>query len=453
MTEDFIQAACVPLDSGHASGTLERANANLAAHPDIAASDIYTAAILGDDGGVRRWLERDPAGATATGGPRGWDALTYLCFSRYLRLDRTRSEGFVRAATALLDAGASANTGWFEHHHQPKPEWESALYGAAAIAQHPELTRLLLDRGADPNDEETAYHVPETYDNTVLKILVETNRLTADNLSMMLIRKHDWHDYDGARYLLDHGADPNLNWRGRFSALQHALRRDNALRMFELLLDHGADPTRTVDGISGVALAAREGRGDVLELFNQRNIPIALDGVDRLIAACAMGDAAAVRAIVEAEPALARELVAMGGALLAKFSGTGNAAGVRQLLGLGVEVAAPFAGGDGYWGIPKGALAIHVAAWRAQHAVVRLLIERGSPIDQPDGNGRTPLALAVRACVDSYWMQRRAPESVKALLDAGASTSGIAYPSGYAEIDAHLKSAAPARSSSPSIKP
>src|SRR5437660_11929768 len=91
----FIEAACVPLDSGHASGTLERAEAILAAHPEVASSDIHTAAILGDDAAVRRFLAFDAGNATVKGGPRGWDALTHLCFSKYLRLDRARSEGFV----------------------------------------------------------------------------------------------------------------------------------------------------------------------------------------------------------------------------------------------------------------------------------------------------------------------------------------------------------------------
>src|SRR5882724_6230615 len=157
----FVDAACVPLDGSHNSGTLERADAILIEHR-IAGLSIYAAAILGDDEQVRRFLAGDAASATAKGGPRGWDALTHLCFSRYLRLDRARSSGFVRAATALLDAGGSANTGWFETNHQPKPEWESALYGAAGVAHHAEMTRLLLERGADPNDEETPYHAPET---------------------------------------------------------------------------------------------------------------------------------------------------------------------------------------------------------------------------------------------------------------------------------------------------
>ena len=55
------------------------------------------------------------------------------------------------------------------------------------------------------------------------------------------------------------------------------------------------------------------------------------------------------------------------------------------------------------------------------------------------GNGRTPLMLAVRACVDSYWMERRSPYCVRALLDAGASASGVPYPSGYREVDALLE--------------
>jgi ankyrin repeat protein len=421
-------------------GSLERAEAILAAHPEVASCDIHTAAILGDDGAVRRFLELDPRTATAKGGPLGWDALTHLCFSKYLRIDRMRSDGFVRAATALLDAGASANTGFFEKAHQPHPALESVLYGAAGVAHHAEMTRLLLERGADPNDEEAVYHSPETRDNTALKLLVETGKITDENLSLMLIRKHDWHDYEGAKYLLEHGADPNRKRTRGWRAIHHALARDNRLEIIELLLDYGADPTLAEeDGLTAVARAAREGRSDVLELFEQRGVPVELHGVDRLIAACAMGDAETVHSIAEREPHLVGEVVAMGGELLAKFAGTGNPPGVRQLLDLGVDAGTPFTEGDGYYGEPKGSLAIHVAAWRAQPAIVKLLIERGSPVDVPDGNGRTPLALAVRACVDSYWTELRSPESVEALLRAGASVSGVGFPSGYADVDDLLR--------------
>jgi len=440
----FIGAACVPLDgSWHASGTLEQAEAILAAYPEVAHSNIHTAAILGDDAGVRRFLALDPRDATAKGGPNGWDALTHLCFSRYLRLDRARSESFVRAAKALLDAGASANTGWFENDHQPQPVWESVLYGAAGVAHDAELTRLLLERGADPNDEETPYHAPETRDNAAVRVLVESGKLNDDSLAWMLLRKADWHDYEGLKWLLEHGADPNRERLGR-TTVHHAILRDNSVDTFGALLDHGGDPALKVTaknlnpsyvGGSGVLMAARRGRGDLLELFERRGIPIELHGAERLIAACARNDAATIRLIAEGEPQVVREVLKDGGTVLAEFAGNGNTEGVRRLLDLGVEVGAIYEAGDGYWDVAKNSTALHVAAWRARHETVKLLIERGAAVDALDAKGRTPLALAVRACVDSYWMNRRSPESVEALLRAEASVSGVEFPSGYAEVD------------------
>jgi ankyrin repeat protein len=437
---EFIEAACVPLDLGHGSGTLERAESILRTNPELLTSNIYTAAILGDDVAVCQFINRDRTSATAKGGPYDWDALSYLCFSRYLRLDRARSVGFVRAATALLDAGASANTGWYERNHQSEPEWESVLYGAAGVAHHPELTRLLLARGADPNDGETPYHAPETGDNATLNILIESGQLNEDSLATMLLRKADWHDYDGIKLLLEHGVDPNRMTHWGLTALQQALRRDNAIANIELMLDHGADPTLESprEGRSGVGIAARRGRGDVLSLFARRSISIELNGVDRLIAACATNDGESIHLIVEKKPQLVDEVLAEGGKLIAEFAGVGNTDGVGQLLDLGVDVAAVFREGDGYWGIAENSTALHVAAWRARHATVGFLIEHGAPIDVPDGRGRTPLALAARACVDSFWTERRSPDSVQALLSAGALVQGISS-TGYDEVDQLLR--------------
>jgi ankyrin repeat protein len=440
----FIEAACVPRDSWHASGTLDRAEAILAAHPEVANKNIYTAAILGDDAGVRRFLARDAKSATAKGGPHDWDALTYLCFSRYLRLGKGRSAGFVRAAKALLDAGASANAGWFEKNHQPEPEWESVLYGAAGIAHHAELTRLLLERGGDPNDGETPYHTPETYDNAALKVLVESGKLNDRSLATLLLRKTDWHDFEGIKWLLEHGVDPNMGTQWGKTAIHNAVLSDNRIEIFEVLLNHEADPTLIAErpdrsqtpstGKSAVAIAARRGRGDVLELFERRGIPTELHGAERLLAACARNDQAAVRLIAEDEPQLVDQILKEGGTLLAEFAGNGNTDGVRLLLDLSVPVTALY-GGDSYFEIANDSTALHVAAWRARHATVKLLIERNAPVDALDSKERTPLALAVRACVDSYWTYRRSPESVEALLSAGASVNGIDYPSGYAEVD------------------
>ena len=63
------------LDAALWHGTLQRAEAILAAYPAIASSDIHTAAVLGDDAGVRRLLELDPGNATTKSPPYGGDAL------------------------------------------------------------------------------------------------------------------------------------------------------------------------------------------------------------------------------------------------------------------------------------------------------------------------------------------------------------------------------------------
>jgi len=387
---------------------------------------------------VRQFLERDPASATATSPPYGGNALVYLCLSKYLRLDGARSDRFLRAATALLDAGADPNSGfWTKGEH---PEFETALYGAAGVAHHPEMTRLLLERGANPNDVEVVYHSPEAYDNRAMQLVVETGKLTAESLALMLIRKHDWHDYEGVKYLLEHRADPNFRWRHGWCAVHHAIARDNGRELIEALLDHGADPTLPGrDGLeSAVALAARRGRGDLLALFERRGIPIELEGGLRLMAACARHDEAQVRSIAQSEPQLVNEVLAQGGKLLAEFAGTWNTDGVRLLLDLGVPVTAPYEG-DGYFDLAKESTALHVAAWKGVPSTVKLLIERGSPVNAKDGKGRTPLMLAVKACVDSYWTHRRTPESVDALLKAGASVEGVRYPCGYDEVDRLLR--------------
>ncbi len=421
-------------------GPLDEAQAILAAHPEIASSDIHMAALLGDEAAVRQFLARDPANATAKSAPLDWDALTHLCFSKYLRLDPARSDGFVGAARALLEAGASANTGFYESNHQPQPAWESVLYGAAGVAHHAPLTRLLIEHGADPNDEEVPYHAPESDDNAALRVLVESGRLTADSLATMLLRKADWHDRDGVAYLLEHGADPNRLLRWPVTALHQAVRRNNSLAIVELMLDHGADPTlpNGLDGSSAVSMAARRGRGDLLALFERRGVPIALDGVERLLAACARDDKATVPAMARDEPDVVRMVVANGGQVLAEFASTASTEGIEHLLDLGVDVGACYEG-DGYFGIARDSTALHVAAWLAWPKTVALLIARGAPIDARDGRGRTALMLAVRACVDSYWTERRSPDSVAALLQAGASVEGVMFPSGYEEVDALLK--------------
>jgi ankyrin repeat protein len=446
----FIEVAVVPRRGWHASGTLEHAELILARYPHVATANIYTAAVLADEPTVRKFLTQDPTLATATGGPHNWDALTYLAFSRYLRLDKSRpksgDDAFVRTARLLLGAGASANTGWTEYiDDPPRPVHESVIYAAAGLARHPGLTRLLLEYGADPNDEETCYHAPETYDNTVVEILIDSSRCNERSLAWLAARKADWHDEKGLLLALHGGANPNYMTQWSHTPFQHSIRRDNGLVMIEMFLDHGADPylRNTDNGRNAFQMAAYHGRGDILTALEQRGFTPTFDGpnpdLDQLVAACALANMPRVQALLAHDPQLLPQLLQIGGSLLARFAGANNLEGLRILLDLGVPANAPWPEGDPYFETPKNSTALHYAAWRAWHPIVRELIARGAPVNAlvnaQAERGRTPLQLAVKACIDSYWQRRRQPDSVAALLAAGATTEGIELPTGYDAID------------------
>jgi ankyrin repeat protein len=407
-------------------------------YPEVSTANIYSASVLGDAATVRAFLERDGSLATAKGGPHGWDALTYVCFSRYLRIDKARSESFVDAARTLLEAGANANTGWTEYiDTPPRPLHEAAIYGVAGLAQHPGLTRLLLKYGADPNDEETPYHVAETYNNTVLQILLDSGRFSEASLATVAVRKCDWHDDKGLNLVLDHGVNPNYRTIWKFTPFQQSIRRDNGLVMIEALLDHGADPLlpNLLDGRNAVQMAAWYGRGDVLATLEDRGFEIRLEGLDSLVAVCARADLEGAWSRARQNPERLTQLLQVAGTLLVHFAGANNDAGVRCLLALGVSSEALWPHGDGYWDLAPASTALHVAAWRANHEVVKTLIAAGAPVNAGDARGRTALQLAVRACIDSYWKYRRKPDSVAALLAAGARIDGIDLPTGYSAID------------------
>ena len=95
------------------------------------------------------------------------------------------------------------------------------------------------------------------------------------------------------------------------------------MRVDDLHVDRDDPRTRAAktkrDRTRGALLASAE------KLFAERGFAIELQGVDRLIGACAIDDGRTVREIREGEPQLVRELLAQGPTLLAEFDKSATA--------------------------------------------------------------------------------------------------------------------------------
>jgi hypothetical protein len=109
-------------------------------------------------------------------GPRGWPALCHVTFSPHLGGERT--DALLACARALLDVGADPNAAWTHPEYGP----QSALYGAAGVAHEPRMTALLLEAGADPNDNESVYHSVEDPTLECLRLVLDAGgRIVGSN--------------------------------------------------------------------------------------------------------------------------------------------------------------------------------------------------------------------------------------------------------------------------------
>ncbi|MGH7649600.1 MAG: ankyrin repeat domain-containing protein, partial [Gemmatimonadaceae bacterium] len=160
----FLERACLDWRTGGSARTraMHEAGRMLAEHPDLARTNIFTAAVCGDANAVAAMLDADRGLGVAIGGPRGWPPLLYVCDAR-LPAPWPAARA-VDIARLLLDRGADANAfylgGNADIHYTAltcvlgRGEEQGSMHPAA-----PELVRLLLERGADPYDGQVVYNV------------------------------------------------------------------------------------------------------------------------------------------------------------------------------------------------------------------------------------------------------------------------------------------------------
>jgi ankyrin repeat protein len=395
-----------------------RAARMLAATPQIAGYDFRTAVVLGDAAQVRQSLERDPGLTTRTDPRWGWTALHAVCGSLWHRLDPARADGLLAVARLLLDSGANPAA----RKDGRSGDW-TPLRCAVAGAANPAIARLLLERGAVPDDHDLYLACFGDDDHQSLRLLLGHARNVAQTTA--LSAPVSTGDTEAVGLLLRAGADPNRplprdDGDPPWPAVYAAVQSECPAELVGLLLDAGGDPDALgQDGLSPYRIAVRQGRTDIAELLARHGARDDTTDADRFLLACRQGNQAEAGRLLRATPGLPGQLGGDGQATLVDAAGHGQAEAVRLMLDAGFPLDAR--GQD-------GATPLHAAAFSGSAQVVRLLLERGADIGARDTTwASTPLDWATvgsgLAPVDNP-----APDwiaTIRTLIDAGASTADI----------------------------
>ena len=374
----------------------------LQAHPEIARANLYTAVVCGELEEVERLLKERPqlarekssttaadrADAGGAGdifkdiGPKGWEPLLYLCFTR-LPLAKV-NDNVVPIARLLLDHGADPNAYFVAGNSSYTPLTGIIGEGEENRPPHPQrgaLTRLLLERGAEPYDSQVIYNIH--FHGQILwylKLMYE--------FSVKAGRQTDWDDPEW--HMLDQGPyGSGARWH-----LGTAVE-NNDLELAEWCLTHGASPNaappqdKRFPQRSLYEEALRLGRTELAELlvrYGAKRSTTTLQDEDAFLAACFQLDRAAAQAQLQSHPDYLRSPVAMHTA-----AELDRADVVEFLLGLGVSPDIE----DDKRGNQRP---LHIAAYGGSARVAALLIERSAKIDPVDSmHDATPLWFAMWA--------------------------------------------------------
>lgn len=383
----FLRLACITYFDGDHPSRRVRARQLLAEKPHLAKANIYTAAAVGDLAAVANFLAKG-ADVDAKGGSFDWEPLLYAAYSR---LDRQAQEhSTLEAARLLLEAGADSNAGFL---------WEggylfTALTGVLGLGENDvfrtqgplwqpphehwvEFARLLLESGADPNDNQGLYNRMQYPNDEHLKLLFEYG-LGKDQGGPWFKRFFQHWPYASAP-------------RSPSDILAYQLRwavSANYCDRVKLLVENGADVNATSQYPAGArapyAEAVYHGHqqiADYLVAKGAKRTAISLSTGEEFAIACKRADADRARELVASEPSLLDD--ARGVFIWAAEAGRIDI--VRLLVELGVDV-------NGKAGDES---ALHCAARAGQLEVVKFLVEMGADVHARDRNyDGTPLGFA-----------------------------------------------------------
>lgn len=342
--------------------------------------------------------------------------------------------GDVAGAMAALDAGVSPEA---EDRHG------TTLFFESIYEREPDIAKLLLDRGVDPNatrgegaNQQSAAHVGTMGGMTdTLRLLAERGAVLdapsaaaageADRLAELLdadpsLMNQTWyfHPNSGERTLLalaalygavpsiqlliERGADPREPQGDDFTAL-HMAAGWGRLEATRELLEHDPRPNRASEyGWTPMIVAASAGHDDVFELL------LAHGGDYGLMAAAMRGDTQRLEELL-ADADLEVDAETGGSTPLMAAAARGHTEAVAMLIdaGANMEFVNDWEGS-----------ALARAAWSGHVDTVRLLLERGCDPDVGDSEDAYGRALHRAA-----WHGRL--EIMTLLLDHGANIESV----------------------------
>jgi ankyrin repeat protein len=383
----FLRLACITYFDGDSPARRQRARQLLAEKPHLAKANIYTAAAVGDFAAVADFLAKG-ADVHAKGGPFDWEPLLYAAYSR---LDSEAEEhSTLEAARLLVKHGADPNAGFIWDWGSYVPCLLTALTGVLGLGedgpmwqpQHQywhEFARLLLEAGADPNDNQGLYNRMQYPDDEHLKLLLKYGLGKGQGGPWFqrffqvwpLVGEHASHLPRTPADLLAY----QFRW---------AIGADWFDRV-KLFVEHGAD----VKGLSISQKDCTPEMADYLVAKGAQVIPHTPSPAEEFVAACGLADAARARELLASNPSLLDEP-----ALLTWAAQDARADSLRLLVELGWDV-----NNAGCRSAGPAALLGTSPLWWAAHTgrldAVKLLVELGADVHARDPEfDSTPLDSA-----------------------------------------------------------
>jgi hypothetical protein len=191
----------------------------------------------------------------------------------------------------------------------------------------------------------------------------------------------------GVRWLLEHGADPNLAWDEFGDAPLHIAAERWDVPMVELLVHYGADiHRRRADGRTAHTVAALHGNEDIAIWLLAHGAKNELSLLEQFVSACARGDRARAVETLREHPNLRGELRSDHHLLMHVPAERGDAAILDTMLACGFDPNTKD---------HDGVTALHRAAMAGRAEAVRVLLSYGASVHALDGMfSATPLVWA-----------------------------------------------------------